>query len=251
MTTMYDSIDANSLPDDTQLCAGYINGKYQSYYGMVTRFGVSKVRSITTSAHNPDGSYVVADILDVENGDASPIEAPDWAISMRELDRDPTCYCSRLGTWPNTQKIFSLRGLSAPNYWIADYTHSPHLVPGSVATQWTDAGPYDISITNDSWPLSTVNPIPSPTLIPPYQVGDWTMNPVSINTDKNGNGWLLTTLPWATFQAATIQGSDPSPDADNAYWPGVAKVQNRNGMVLVSVVGSLPLSTIDVFVATA
>jgi hypothetical protein len=251
MTTdvMYDSISASSIPPNATLMAGYINGKaqWQSYYQMAIDHPNDTVLSISVAAHGTSG-YVASDILDIENGDASPDDAPGWTTAMRALNRPIiTNYCSRLGTWPATQKAYKTQNVLPPDFWIADYTTQPHLVPGSVATQWIDAGPYDISLTNGTWPLSPITP---PVINPPYKVGIYTMNPVAIQTDKNGNGWLPTSLPWSTFVAATIQGSDPSPDADNAYWPGVAKVQNRNGYILVSVVGSLPLSTINVFVAT-
>lgn len=251
---LYDSINADSIPPNATLMAGYINGKpsWQSYYPMVARFPSATVLSITVSAHNSDGSYVVADILDIENGDASPLDAPGWTFAMQQaLGRNPTCYCSRLGTWPATQRAIMQAKILPPSYWIADYTSTAHLVPGSVATQWTDAGPYDISLTNGYWPLS--NNIP-PVTNPPIQVGDYVLNTVAVTTDTNGNGWLPTTLPWSSFVAATIQGSDPNSVAnggDGVYWPGYAKVQNRNGKILVSVVGSLPSSTINVFVATA
>jgi len=248
---MYDSVNAADIPSSSTLQAGYINGKYQSYYPMVARFGSSTL-SITISAHNPDGSYVAADILDVEKGDAQPSEVPGWVAAMRALNRPViTVYCSRLATWPATQSAIAQSKITPPDYWIADYTQQSHLVPGSVATQWTDAGPYDISITNGYWPLSTPITQPSPITSTPTQSGEYVLNTVAIQTDKNGNGFLPTDLPWSSFVAATIQGSDPAQTADDAYWPGYAKVQNRSGNILVSVVGSLPLSTINVFVSTS
>jgi hypothetical protein len=42
-------------------------------------------------------------------------------------------------------------------YWIADWTGRPHIVPGSVATQWSGSGPfggaYDPNLVADSMPL--------------------------------------------------------------------------------------------------
>ncbi len=42
-------------------------------------------------------------------------------------------------------------------YWVADYTGSPHLYPGSAATQWSGSGPfggaYDPNLVADSTPL--------------------------------------------------------------------------------------------------
>lgn len=248
--TLYDSTNAANIPSYATLMAGYINGKWPSYYNMAIRFPTATVLTITVKAHNPDGSYVVADILDVEAGDALPAEAPGWVAAMRQLNRPVIApYCSRLGTWQDTIKAF--QGAPLPDFWVADYTGQPHLVPGSVATQWTDhANIYDISLTNGSWPLSTPIP-PTPPINPPYPVGAYMMNTVSVRTDANGNGYQTTNIPFATFVAATINGSDPSATADNAYWPGYCKVQNRDSMVLVSVIGCLPNTTQVVYVATA
>jgi hypothetical protein len=253
---MYDSINVDSIPDDATLMAGYINGKstWQSYYPMVARFPNATVLSISVAAHNSNGTYVAADILDIEKGDATPSEAPGWVTAMRSLGRTPTLYCSRLGTWPATQQAIGAAKLAPPNYWIADYTSTAHLVPGSVATQWTDTGPYDLSLTNGTWPSVVDTPPAPPLSYNPITVGDYVLNTVAVTTDANGNGWLPTTLPWSSFLAATIQGSDPNTTAnggDGVYWPGYCKVQNRNGFILVSVIGSLPLSTINVYVATA
>jgi hypothetical protein len=248
--TMYDSIDASAVPANP-LLAGYINGKWQSYYQMAADNPTSTVLSITVKAHNSDGSWVAADILDVESGDATPAEAPGWTQAMRALHRPViTPYCSRLGTWPATKAAFVSQKVALPDFWVADYTTQPHLVPGSVATQWTDTGPYDISLTNGYWPLSGVVP-PEPPPVTTYPVGALTMNVVAVQTDANGNGWLPTSLNWSDFQSATIQGSDPSSDADKEYWPGYAQAQNRNGKILVCVIGCIPNTVRNVFVLTA
>lgn len=252
-TILYDATDPSLIPDGP-LLAGYINGKYPSYYQIAIDHPQSQVLTITVKAHNPNGSYVIADILDIESGDATPDEAPGWTQAMRALSRPIIWnYCSRLGTWPDTQSAYLLNGVLDPDYWIADYTGQPHLVPGSVATQWTDhLDEYDISQTNGVIPGSL--PIPPPPLptYPPYQVGDKTMNLVAVKVGPNGCGWLPTSIPWSTFQAATIQGSDPNTDGtgDGEYWPGYAQAQNRNGKVLVCVIGSPP-GVRNVFVLTS
>jgi hypothetical protein len=74
---------------------------------------------------------------------------------------------------------------------------------------------------------------------------------VTLTTDVNGDGWALTGIAWADFRAATHQGSDPAPTADDRYWPGEVHVQERTGKVLVSVTGAPPSTTTRVYVATA
>jgi hypothetical protein len=249
---MYDSTDAANIPPTATLLAGYINGAWPSYYSMVARFpSTTTILSITTYAHNPDNSYVVADILDVESGDASPAEAPGWTTAMRALRRPIIApYCSRLGTWPDTLAAFKAQSVPLPDFWIADQTNTPHLLPGSVATQYTDdANLYDISLTNGQWPFSSVIPTPPLPPIETHKVGNLMLSTVAVLADPNGNGDLHTSIPWSTFQAATIQGSDP--EADGTHWPGYCQVQERDGNVLVSIIGCLPNIVRNVFVLTS
>lgn len=254
-STMYDSTNGDNIPANAVLMMGYINGAWQSYYVMVTRFGLTQVTilSITVKAHNTDGSWVLADILDVENGDATPEEAPGWTQAMRLAGRPIIApYCSRLSKWPAVLAAFKAQNIAPPDFIIADYTGQPHLVPGSVATQWTDNGNiYDISQTNGSWPYSVTVPDPPLPPITSTPVGDKVLNVVAVKADANGNGWLPTNIPWGTFQAATIQGSDPSVQADKAYWPGYCQAQNRDGKVLVCIIGCIPSSVRNVFVLTS
>ena len=63
--------------------------------------------------------------------------------------------------WPAVKAAVAAAGITPPDYWIADYTGQNHLVPGSVATQWADMGPYDISETNGTWPAVPVPPAPT------------------------------------------------------------------------------------------
>lgn len=244
---MYDATNPSVIPDGP-LLAGYINGKWPSYFQIAIDHPQSTVLTITVKAHNPDGSYVIADILDIESGDATPSEAPGWTQAMRTLHRPIIAnYCSRLATWPGTKAAYLSDGVPTPDFWIADYTGQPHLLPDTVATQWTDHdNEYDISQTNGTWPLSPVPPLPP---IQTYPVGALMMNLVAVLADKNGNGDLHTNIPWSTFQSATIQGSDP--EADGVYWPGYAQAQQRDGKVLICIIGCLPNIVRNVFVLTS
>ena len=78
------------------------------------------------------------------------------------------------------------------------------------------------------------------------------LHTVTIPTDANGDGYSQTTIPWETFMAISIEGSDPAADADDRYFPGSPHVQNRGGNVLASVTGYLANSQVSVFIlATA
>ena len=90
-----------------------------------------------------------ASVLDVEPGDATPSLAASWA--WHRLKDRPTAL-ARIYTmrseWPAVQAAVAklpAKMRSHVRYWIADPTGTPHIVPGSDATQWYWGSSYDIS----------------------------------------------------------------------------------------------------------
>jgi hypothetical protein len=139
----YDSVNPGAIPANAPVVLGYVNGRYRWSPADWARFATPYRKTISVLATEP------ADFLDVEQYDATPDQAPDWVrLAQRAGVALPGLYCSRLGTWPATQ--VACRGLAVA-WWVADYTGSPHLVPGSVQTQWEDAGPYDLSVVDSTW----------------------------------------------------------------------------------------------------
>lgn len=72
--------------------------------------------------------------------------------------------------------------------------------------------------------------------------------PITITTDGNGNGWdnqyKGRGVAWSSCVGAPfLNGSDPDLNADKAYWPGFAKAQQRDGLLLVEVIGARPNTT--------
>jgi hypothetical protein len=161
---MYDGINslagviAKAFPD-TAMVAGYVNGYYawtQAEWDLFPHANHVTI-SITASAN-------AGDVLDVENGDATPAQTEGW-IKMRKSAGyyRPTIYCSRsvipevrMGTGPY---------ILGRDYdiWVADWTGSPHEVtaPGTptancCATQYESTADYDASAVYDSgWPHRT------------------------------------------------------------------------------------------------
>src|ERR1700745_2448222 len=76
--TMYDSTDANNLPPNVEAFAGYVNGKWPSYFAMVRRFPhiVANHRDISIAVTLGP----IAKFLDIENGDATPDQAPKFVL---------------------------------------------------------------------------------------------------------------------------------------------------------------------------
>lgn len=69
---MYDSVDVDEIPPDAEAVMGYTGGQWPTYEELLHRFPNARVVAIAISASG-DG-----DLLDVEQGDATPEQAPDW-----------------------------------------------------------------------------------------------------------------------------------------------------------------------------
>jgi hypothetical protein len=139
---MYDSVTPAAIPGGKAI-ATYADGPYAATPAQLT--GRGPVTWIDTNGTDPAG----ATVLDVEPGDATPQMAATW--TARHLDAHPhgtAVIYTMLSDWPATKTaIATLPAWQQHNvrYWIADPTGTPHLVPGSSATQWYWGTSYDIS----------------------------------------------------------------------------------------------------------
>ena len=158
---MYDGINAlaagiaKAFPS-AAVVAGYINGKYVWSQQDWNLFPHANHVEITITA-----SVNAGDVLDVEQGDATPGQTAGW-IAMRKAAGyyRPTIYCSRSvipAVRAGTGKYVLGRDY---DIWVADYTGAAHEVtaPGSpsatcAATQYESTANYDVSMIYDSgWP---------------------------------------------------------------------------------------------------
>jgi hypothetical protein len=165
--TMYDSVEPSQCPPGAQMYAGYINGAYTSYNGLVALYGKDKVLSITVY---PDA---VADIYDCEPGNGSPDDCPGWyAIAKAGGIAIPIIY--NPAGW--TDQVFSkMQGIATPGSgwlcWSAHYGEGQHICDYSVCgyppahgTQWIDHGqpPDGKGNYDESWLSRSFLPILSP-----------------------------------------------------------------------------------------
>lgn len=156
MWTMFDSTDASNIPSNAQWVAGYVDGLYKWSDADWARFpSATKVRIAVFPTTN-DGN-----VLDVENGDATPAQAPSWVKMRRAAGIDPVVYCNRY-TWPKVHQAFVDQGVEQPDYWIADWTGSMHVPAGAVACQYGAYGLYDVSEVLASWPGAVTVSQPDP-----------------------------------------------------------------------------------------
>ena len=174
MRSMFDSTTAEDIPADAVLVGGYVDGSYAWSDADWARFpNAVKVR-IAVFATTNDG-----DVLDCENGDATPGLCPGW-IRMRQaagLAR-PTIYCNR-STRPQVEVACS--GL-AYDLWISTLDGVEAMDPGAVATQWQGQAQsgqhYDQSLVLDTW-----MPAPSP-------VPDTEVEPMRVIIQPNTCEWV-------------------------------------------------------------
>lgn len=154
MRLMYDSVNANAIPTNAQLVAGYVHPSGYTWSDAAwARFPNSVHVKITPQVST---TGIGIHVLDVEKGDATPSQAPGWVEAQRRLGQDPTVYCSS-SAWPAVQAAFNATGVAHPHYWIAAYPGTGQNLPSlngiqAVAHQYADPGPYDLSVVADYWP---------------------------------------------------------------------------------------------------
>ena len=133
--TMYDAVNASAIPASAGYVAGYVDGPVSQWTSTDwDRFQNARLLTITVT-----GATANADVIDVENGDATVQTAIDW------ITRYPNriIYINKSTFEANQTALLAIADKC--RFWIADWTNIPHLYPGSIATQWT-SGTIDQSL---------------------------------------------------------------------------------------------------------
>jgi len=142
--SLYDSVTPSSLPSGAP-AAVYANGSYASSASQVA--GHKSVLWIDTNGSDPK-----ANVLDVEPGDATPYGAAQWVHTKLAADPNSTAIVyTMMSDWQQVKAdVHALPGSMQRHvqYWIADPTGTPHIVPGSTATQWYWGSSIDQSMAN-------------------------------------------------------------------------------------------------------
>lgn len=150
---MADAINPANIPvGKFPLVAGYVDGPRSQWpaAGWVRHASSILVR-IAVFASTNNGH-----VLDVETGDATPSQAPDWVQRRRVAGVDPSVYCS-ISLWPAVRAAFHAANVAEPHYWVAGYPGGGAVIPaGAIAHQYADpltsGGNYDLSVVADYWP---------------------------------------------------------------------------------------------------
>jgi hypothetical protein len=180
MRYMYDSTNVQELPTNAQLVGVYANGDYFATPAQLQAHCPTSIPVWIDVNGSDPGAYV----LDVEQFDATPQQAPGWIKAGSHNGRRPTIYCSR-DTVAAVYSACSAEGLSSPedyDMWIATLDGTTtwtnpltgqqdqelSTVPGVVAVQYEPGSAYDISYVYDAYwpeyPPAPTPPKPAPTL---------------------------------------------------------------------------------------
>lgn len=150
MRTMWDSVTASDIPTGAGIVGGYVDGNYKWSQADWDRFPRAVHVPIAVFASTNAGV-----VLDVENGNATPGQSPEWTAMRRRAGVDPTIYCS-LSIWDEIARAHVEAGVSQPHYWVAQWDGIANIPAGAIAKQYADdhmsGGHFDLSAVADHWP---------------------------------------------------------------------------------------------------
>lgn len=163
MIVMYDTVPEgiSSIPGDAQAVAGYVDGFYVSFPGLVQRFA-SSAHCLSIAVH-PDAD---AACCDCESGDLTVAQVAPWVDRQLSLGHWRPCVYASQDTFENQGLLQALAGYGDKiRRWVAAYPGTGQNVPGGYdAHQYVDHGPqgqnYDISICLDTFFPGTPSPPP-------------------------------------------------------------------------------------------
>lgn len=119
---MYDSVTLTEIPRYAEAVAGYTSGRWPTFPQLAAMWPKAHRLSIAVSAEHD------ADCLDIENGDASPAQAPAWVRRQKAHGLHvPTVYCS-VSSLETVLGVLRAAGIGrgAVRVWTAHYTNVPH-----------------------------------------------------------------------------------------------------------------------------
>jgi peptidoglycan hydrolase-like protein with peptidoglycan-binding domain len=188
MTTlfMFDDVDVNLLPAGAYAYAGYLDGHYANFAKVKAAHPQAHLVGIAVRAGN-DG-----DALDVEPGDATIAQAPDWVKRQhaRGVAR-PIVYVSA-ANGKLTADTLTAAGVGRPSYrlWLAHYGAGQHMCsPASCGYAQADATQFTSKALGRSLDQSLLadNFFGAPPLTFPVKRGDTGTEVVTLQ--KMLNAW--------------------------------------------------------------
>lgn len=150
---MADSVTASDIPvGQFDFVAGYVDGAYAWSGADWKLHDQSRHIRIAVSPYTHD-----ADVLDVEQGDATPEQAGNWLRVEVDAGRWKVLYFSA-ANFAAVHAAALANGVQDDQWgqWVADWDGVAVLPPGPVAKQYANptlsGGHYDLSVVADYWP---------------------------------------------------------------------------------------------------
>lgn len=130
--TMYDAVNISNIPHNPEAVAGYVGGSFDNYNELLRYFPHAKHLSIAVNASED------AECLDIEKGDAAPGDAPGWIRRQHERGLKRPCVYGSSSEMGNIMRRILGNGIKRNEFrvWSAHWTGTPHVEPGSDATQY-------------------------------------------------------------------------------------------------------------------
>lgn len=122
--TMYDDIEPSLIPKDAEAVAGYVGGQWPTYRQIVKGWPKAKHLSIAIAATED------ADVLDIERGNATPDQAPNWLVRQKTRGKKKPILYTSASTFQALVDLMSSHGHKyGKDYlvWTAHYySPAPH-----------------------------------------------------------------------------------------------------------------------------
>jgi peptidoglycan hydrolase-like protein with peptidoglycan-binding domain len=225
---MFDDVDVDLLPAGYDAYAGYADGIYANISAIKKRFPSPNVHILTVAVKSTD----VADALDVENGDASIVQAPSWfKLALKGGVTRPALYTSVSNATALVQEM-AAAGIprTAFRLWTAHYGAGQHICGPSTCsgtTESADATQYTSTANGENLDESACDPdfftivVPSsPTAESTVSSGDtgtvvhdlqvrlnvWDANPKVAEDSTFGPGTLTAVKVFQSTHKLTVDG---------------------------------------------
>jgi hypothetical protein len=142
--TMYDSVNANSIPAGALYAAYYVDGAYANYQAIRNRCPHAHLFSITVRGG-------AADCCDSETGDLSVAQTETWIADRLAGGHYRPCAYANLDRWTNGGLLAGLSKYgSRIRRWVAAYNDRADIPPGYDGHQFS-TGNVDTSVLLDNF----------------------------------------------------------------------------------------------------
>lgn len=199
---IYDAVDAFEIPEDAVAVWRYLDGRQSQWTAAMVEKWAHVWNGTITTGTNP-----VADEIDIEAGDASPVAGANWAFGKRARGEWCAIYCGG-SNLDAVSRALEARGLAFTDakHWPAegiylDYAHPdgpvgaipPGLPVTPICVQDRWMGIYDVSTCYAGFPFA---PTPPPPVDPPTSAvvskdDDMTVVSFTATADASGHiDWL-------------------------------------------------------------